>query len=292
MSEAASIARALRGKPMLDGFLCHCPVPGHGKGNGDRNASLLVKDGHTALLVKCFAGCASADVLDALRQRGLAESAAKSTPACPLRNGQIEWVPEHKADPDAIAIWGSASKADGSIVEKYLRARGIILPVPPSIRCGARAYLDRFQLPAMVAAVQAPDRRTIAVQVTLIDPRGDRKAQVRLPRKTTGELGYGAVRLAAASDVLGLAEGVETALSAMQLTAIPCWACIGASRMHRVAVPDTVRELHIFGDNDVPGRAAVERAAHEHRHRRVVLHFPPDGVKDWNDALRIQAVAA
>ena len=56
--------------------------------------------------------------------------------------------------------------------------------------------------------------------------------------------------------------------------------------MHRVAVPDFVSELYLFGDNDDPGRAAVERTAHEHRHRRVILRFPDERFKDWNDALQ------
>ena len=50
--------------------------------------------------------------------------------------------------------------------------------------------------------------------------------------------------------MLGITEGAEDALSAMQLTNVPCWASLGAGRMHRVAIPEHVRELHIFGDND------------------------------------------
>jgi hypothetical protein len=119
--------------------------------------------------------------------------------------------------------------------------------------------------------------------VTLIDPRGDRKAQVRVPRRTVGALGWGAVRLAGATDVLGLAEGTEKALAAMQLFGVPCWSSLGAGRMHRVWIPDHVTELHIFGDNDEPGRAAADRTAHTHRHRRVILRFPPEQFKDWDD---------
>lgn len=71
----------------------------------------------------------------------------------------------------------------------------------------------------------------------------------------------------------------------MQLASVPCWACLSAGRMHRVTVPAGVRELHIFADNDEAGRAAAERAAYANRFRRVVLRYPPDGCKDWNDAL-------
>ena len=62
--------------------------------------------------------------------------------------------------------------------------------------------------------------------------------------------------------------------------------------MHRVAVPNAVRELHLFADNDEAGQAAVERTAQENRFRRVVIHYPPQGIKDWNDALACKSVAA
>jgi len=50
-----------------------------------------------------------------------------------------------------------------------------------------------------------------------------------------------------------------------------------------------VSELHIFVDNDAAGRAAAERTAHEHRHRRVVLRFPPQEFKDWDDLTKWSA---
>jgi putative DNA primase/helicase len=150
-------------------------------------------------------------------------------------------------------------------------------------------HLDRYPVPAIVAAVQAPSRHMIAVQVTLIDPRGERKAAVAVPRKTTGALAGGAARLGPAFDVLGLAEGWEKALAAMQLFGVSCWASLGANRMHRVKIPDTVQELHIFSDNDDAGRFAAERTAHEHRHRRVVIRFPPEQFKDWDDVTRQRA---
>jgi putative DNA primase/helicase len=143
--------------------------------------------------------------------------------------------------------------------------------------------MPRIALPAMIAGLQAPDRRVIAAQVTFLDPRGHRKAQGATPRKTIGRMYDGAVRLAAAGEVLGLAEGIETALAAMQLTGIPCWACLGSQRMARVSIPDCVRELHIFADADKPGRLAAEQTAKAHPHRRVIVRFPTDGYGDYAD---------
>jgi DNA primase len=52
-----------------------------------------------------------------------------------------------------------------------------------------------------------------------------------------------------------------------------------------------VQEVHIFGDNDISGRAATLRASEVHMAlgRRVVLRFPPDGLKDFNDLLNADA---
>jgi hypothetical protein len=53
--------------------------------------------------------------------------------------------------------------------------------------------------------------------------------------------------------------------------------------MHSVAIPDHVRELHVFGDNDNAGVAAAERTAERHVNdgRRVVLRYPPSAHNDW-----------
>jgi putative DNA primase/helicase len=142
----------------------------------------------------------------------------------------------------------------------------------------------------MVAAVQRPDGQVVAVQRTFLTANGA-KAAVALPRLTTGALGGGAVRFAAAAEIMGIAEGCETALSAMAMAHLPVWAALGSQRLHRVILPAHVREVHIFCDNDDPGHKGAERAADAHRQtgRHVVLRFPPAGVKDFNDLLTMHA---
>jgi len=288
MNDAASIARALRGRRCSDGYLCRCPLPSHGQGRGDRSPSLLVKDGEHAVLLKCFAGCDPKEILDELRIRRAVGEQSDRKPDGGIV--QKEWPPPHEPNPEALNLWRGASVINADTVQaRYLASRGPSLDLPPSLRATSILHLDKYPLPAIVAAVQAPDRHIIAVQRTLIDPRGDRKAQVRLPRMTIGALGWGVVRLAAATDVLGLAEGTEKALAAMELFGVPCWSTLGAGRMHRVWIPDCVRQLHIFLDNDDAGRAAAERTAHAHRHREVLLRFPPEQFKDWDDVTRARA---
>jgi hypothetical protein len=148
-------------------------------------------------------------------------------------------------------------------------------------------------MPALVAAVSGPDRHVTGVQLTYLRASDGQKAPVATPRMTLGVLAEGAVRLAAATEILGLAEGVEDGLSAIALAKVPTWACIGAGRMHRVSVPEEVTELHLFVDDDEPGRAAAERTAARHtaEGRRVVLRLPPLGFKDWNDVAMEGALA-
>lgn len=282
MGDAASISRAFKGTRTGDGYLVRCPVTTHGKGKGDRHPSLSIADGDHGLLVRCHAGCDARDVLDALRQRGLLDDRAPSRDAPPVR--RCEPMEHIEPDPKALALWRSAEPIADTLAHRYLRARGLTIDPPPSLRfIPALAYMPRIALPAIIAGLQAPDRRIIAVQITFLDPRGHRKAQGATPRKTLGKMFDGAVRLAAAGEVLGLAEGIETALGAMQLSAVPCWACLGSQRMARVVIPDAVRELHVFADNDEPGRLAAEQTARAHPRRRVVVHLPPDGCGDYAD---------
>lgn len=72
MSEAESIARALKGRKSGDGWVCSCPSLSHG--GQDKNPSLSLRDGNDGnLLVRCHKGCTFGDVMDALRSRGLTE---------------------------------------------------------------------------------------------------------------------------------------------------------------------------------------------------------------------------
>lgn len=287
MTDAASISRALKGARTGDGYLVRCPVATHGQGKGDRRPSLSIRDGDDdRLLVCCHAGCDARDVLDALRRRGLLEDRDPSPTreARPAR--RREAVEPIEPDQRALALWRSAEPINGTKAHQYLHDRGITIDIPQSLRFIPHAdYMPGYTFPAMVAALQSHDRRIIAVQTTFLDPRGDRKAQVREPRRTYGKMHNGAVRLGPAGDTLGLSEGIETALSAMQLTGLPVWCALGAGRMHNITLPDTVQELHIFADNDDAGRAAIERILAVHYRRRVIVHRPAPPNKDFNDAL-------
>jgi hypothetical protein len=195
----------------------------------------------------------------------------------------------------ARGLFQRAKPTTGTLTEVYFNSRGIDGPLRPSIRfMGALTHYPTNQaLPAIVAAISGTDRKVTAVQRIYLRQDGRGKADVGDPKLTVGRMLNGACRLAAATSELGLSEGIETGLSAMQMHGVPVWAACG-SRMDAVAVPDDVEHLVIFGDNGVPGVNAAERAAIKHARggRSIEIAYPPDDLKDWNDVLHARAVAA
>jgi putative DNA primase/helicase len=266
---AADAAQALGGRRSGGGYEAPCPVPSHGRGRGDRNHSLSLRDGDKGLLVKCHAGCNSLEVLAELRRQGLLQRGPDARPA-----------PKRDLGEYARTIWHEARPISGTLAEEYLRRhRGIAAALPPSLRFHPRLKhpCGRWW-PAMVAGISGNDRKVRSVQVTWIDPDTTNKLGVGDQRRTYGSMGNGAVRLCPAMEQLGIAEGVETALSVTVLFGIACWACLGSARLDGVDVPDRV-QLHIFGDRDEP--KAVEAA----ERLGAKLHLPPFNHKDFNDVL-------
>jgi len=190
----------------------------------------------------------------------------------------------------ALDIWKATQDPDRTEVGTYLRqVRRIRLPIPPTLRFHAniKHYHTGLFFPAMVAGVQSSNGEVIAVHRTYLQSDGHGKALVSNPKMALGSLAYGAVRLAPPERALGLAEGIETGLSAQQLFEIPVWAVLSCGRFATLAIPAEVIEVQIFADNGDAGRAAARKAA-EHwtaRGKRVVIRRPPDPFSDWNDAL-------
>lgn len=276
-SEAAAVAQALGGRRVGDGWLCPCPLPWHGRRRGDINPSLKVADGRTRLIVHCHAGCETHEVLAALRSRVILDD-GRNRPSNEAR-------PSANDNENALAIWNAGTSPANSPVALYLQNRGILIPIPSSIRF--TTGLD--QRPAMIVAVQSLAGDVQAIQFTYLSQDG-RKADGPLPRRTVGSMIDGAARLGKAGPTLGLAEGTEDALAVMQLHGIACWASLGAGRMYHVAVPKEVRQIHVFADNDDAGKAAAERTAtvHNGQGRTVVLRYAPSDHKDWASVVENQ----
>jgi hypothetical protein len=154
-------------------------------------------------------------------------------------------------------------------------------------------YPSGIPMPVLVAAISDLGSQIIAVQCIYLRPNGHSKAHVSDPKLTLGRLRNGACRLAPAGRELGLAEGTETGLSAMELYDIPVWAACG-SRLNTIAIPEGVRRLVIFADRGTAGVVAAERAAfaQERPQREIAITYPPAHYKDWNDLAVADATEA
>ncbi|MET3436020.1 toprim domain-containing protein [Sphingomonas sp. 1185] len=197
----------------------------------------------------------------------------------------IEWRQQRLLD-----LWNTAGLLGTSLAWHYLDRRAIDI-APAALRFHPRTPLGsggvlRFR-PALLAAVSAGNR-LVALQRTFLDAQGRRARDLSRPRRLLGHPGDAAVRLAPANDNLALAEGVETALSAMILLGLPVWAVLGAGRMARIAIPEAVRHLTLLPDNDPAGRrgALAASVAHAAPGRTIETLWPWYGLNDWNDVLR------
>src|SRR5262249_52853197 len=139
----------------------------------------------------------------------------------------------------ALRMWGETVPAQGTLIETYLAARNIVISVPGALRFHAAIKHPAGQRwPAMVALVtHGSDAASIGVHRTFLARDGRSKAPVEPAKMMLGPCRCGAVRLGPVGDRLMIAEGIETALSAMQATAQPAWAALSTSGLRTLELP-------------------------------------------------------
>jgi putative DNA primase/helicase len=274
----AILAEQLGGRWRHSGAMCRCPA------HPDRTPSLSIRLGDRGLLFKCFAGCDTIDVFRALRRQRLAVPAS-------IEGGDNRFEPADIARMagNARRIWDASLPIAGTPGETYLACRGLTLPVHglrfhPATPLGP-AGRARFR-PAIIAAIQQSDR-VIAIQRLFLGQSGCLASDLERAKLALGRPLNGAVQLAPAGIDLGLAEGIESALAAMQLLGIPVWATLGSERLAQIAIPRSVRRLLLLPDADRSGRLgeAKARLAYARRDCRIITQWPWRGHKDWNDVL-------
>jgi putative DNA primase/helicase len=189
----------------------------------------------------------------------------------------------------ATRIWRESRPAAGTLVDVYLRSRGITVSPPVSLRFHPKLkHPSGASLPAMVAAVLDRDGRIVAVHRTFLAPNGSRKAEVTPNKLMLGPCAGGAVRFAKPAMVLAVAEGIETALSVAQACPnLAVWSTLSTSGLKTLQLPHEVLEVVICADADVAGEkaafAAAERFSRQGRRVRIAR---PTGTNDFNDMLR------
>lgn len=199
------------------------------------------------------------------------------------------------------------SSTEARAVRTYLesRALGEILKAPPkalrahpgleywdSSRC-----LGKF--PAMVALFQASNDSPVTLHVTWLRSDGSAKASVPVPKKTLGvpkrgATRGGAIRLYPPRDgTLGVAEGIESALSLHLIRRIPVWSARCADGLEHIELPKNLRRIEIGVDIDPSGKGqqvaqalAVRMRRYSPRTQCFFVTPEVDGSGDLNDELR------
>ena len=205
---------------------------------------------------------------------------------------------------------GRCAVADCDEAVEYLSTRGL-WPLPEGCGLSAHASAEYWNGPqrigryaALLADVLDVAGELVTVHITYL--QGGKKLEIFDPDSATGALlpprkilgpltdrtGC-AVRLLPAGDALGIAEGIETALSASALDGIPAWAALNTSLLAKFEPPPQTQRLALYADNDLPGMTAGCRLLERLQDRiraglAVEVRIPPSPANDWNDSLQVR----
>lgn len=197
-----------------------------------------------------------------------------------------------------INKFNSIDTLTGSNAEKYLNSRHITLPPKiENIKYSASEKIGGHIYGAIYSLATDCNGNVCYLHRTLLD--GERKANVSAPKKLNSlqaqnYLDYAksvAIRLFPVSSTLGIAEGIETALSCYQIYGCNTWPTISAAFLKKFIAPAGVDHLIIFADTDsnLTGHAAAFECANKnllsiHNDvKRVTIRWTERG--DFNDAL-------
>lgn len=190
-------------------------------------------------------------------------------------------------------IWNESEPVSkGDPVWLYLNRRIGLELIPACLRYHpALPYVDGETVehhPALVAAVTSHDNKGVGVHRIYLTTDGY-KANVESAKKLmTGKPMDGAsIKLGGAGESIGIAEGIETALSASRLFSVPVWAAISANMMEKWLPPEGANRVIVFGDNDesYTGQASAYVLA-KRLHLKglsVEVRIPGEAGKDWAD---------
>lgn len=284
-SLAQTVAIALVGHRAGNCWMARCPA------HNDSTPSLSIRETlEGKLLVHCHAGCEQTAVIAALQDRGLwPRGSVRAEPAFEARSDRASDRDDDKArTANALQLWCAGRPPDETLVQVYLRSRGIRIALPGAIKfhCGLNHRTSSIW-PAMIALVtHGRDNRPIGIHRTYLSRDGRGKAPVEPNKMMLGPCRGGAVRLAPPDSPLMIGEGIETCLAAMQATGHSAWAALSTSGLRTLDLPSVVKDVIVLADGDAPGEAAALATAARWRNegRRVRIARPPQGA-DFADLL-------
>ena len=245
------------------------------------------------MISHCHAGCKPDEVWDALSRLGILERAKDDSVNLtdwkpPTRTRELDEIDRACRIDYAKRIWASTERVEGTIVEEYLRGRGIIIPIPPMVTYHPNIKIDGVWSEAMVVgACDLVTDELKAVHVARLQRGAD--CITRDMRRTYGCLSGAAVKLALPAEEIAIAEGVETALSHQQMFGTPTWAMLGTAGIAcKNVFSNPIKRITIAADDGDPGwrAAATAKERIEITGLQARIRLPLEGYSDFNDQLR------
>lgn len=294
LSHVEAIAISLLGKPSS-----HSPSALRW---GRRGSLVLNLAGSRAGRFHDFETRQSGDVIDLVqRETGLSQAKALEwLRSFTGRSGLAKHIapaPQHLPvvwSEKARAIWRSTEPLRGTLGETYLKSRNCYVPNVSDLRFsnGGGKYP-----PSLVARVtDFVSGKPMTLAFIRLHPIAGLKASGNDSKRFLS--GYrkngGVVRLAPAVPVdgeLGVAEGIETALSVMAARHVPVYAALDAGNLGGLPTSDRYGRLVIWADNDPAGSKAASSLAARWQAARIParIELPLDPGSDWNDVVMADA---
>jgi hypothetical protein len=186
----------------------------------------------------------------------------------------------------ALHLWAETLPIEGTPAAVYLESRGCAPPKRSSWSAELRFHptcpFRTFASPALIALMRdVVTGKPTGIHRTALSDDGcsKRKMPSGLQAKMMlGRSSKAAVQIRSAGSILGLAEGIETTLSAERIFKVPVWAAMSAVGIGSFPVIYGVTCLFIFADNDKAGLSAARECKRRYQKAgiEVQVRFPQE----------------
>ncbi len=206
--------------------------------------------------------------------------------------------PAPQGSPEAARrLWAMGQPIAGTLVERYLSARGLKdLRSVSALRFHPNCYYWREDAdandppdawPALLAKVTDTAGKLTGVHRTWLDPQKAEKAPLDPNRKAMGNLLGHAVNIGSPTDILAVGEGLETMLSLrLALSSLPVAAALSGNHLAAFDPPADLHRLYVAIDNDEAGRTAFDALTERLSDREFHLLPLRPMLDDFNGDLR------
>ncbi len=196
---------------------------------------------------------------------------------------------------DARKFFKEGVPVAGTDGEVYLRARGIVIDMPDTVRFGMIPSWRNKETkewgrkrPALMFGAEDLTGAIVGIQ-RIFFPGDDARLGKADCKLSLGSIRGSVCRLGPAEETIILPEAPEDGASIMQEgPGFPVWIPFGTSMMPQVLFPPIVKRVIIARQNNTAGRVASNKAAIALVNRGLEVGYaaPAEEFDDWNDQLR------